>query len=138
MATSADPIASAGGLEVGLAVPPAAKVRQPVEQELSIKNPGRETVAMPTAVVPVPPGFRADPASLEALVRARKIARFEDQGSELHLYLRELRPGARVLLPYKLEAAVECRVTQRAAQAYAYYSPEVRGASAAGTIASSR
>jgi hypothetical protein len=82
-------------------------------------------------MVPVPPGFRADRASLEALVRRGVIDRHADQGSELHFYLSALAPGAKVTLPYQLEATAECDVAQRAAHAYAYYSPEVFGTSAA-------
>jgi hypothetical protein len=136
--TAADPVAVASGLEVTLATPAdPVQVGRRGRFALRLRNPGAEPIAMPTAVVPVPPGFRADGDSLLELKRRGLIARYEDQGSELQLYLTALDAGATIELPYALEAEAPCRVTQRAAQAYAYYDPETRGASAAAVIAAS-
>ncbi len=129
---SAAPTPTRHGIEVALASKSRAKTRvgEQVELELSLKNPGKEDVAMPTVVVPVPPGFRAVRDSLERLVSRHVIAKYEDQGSEIQLYLTELHPGAEVELAYALEATAECDVAQRPARAYAFYDPEIRGSTA--------
>jgi hypothetical protein len=133
--TAGDPTPVSAGLDVAIEVPEAPiAVGHLADLEVSVRNPGREAVAMPTVIAPVPPGFRADRDSLERLVSGKVVARFEDQGSEIYLYLTRLAPGERVELPYRLEATAECSVAQRPAQAYAYYSPELRGASAAARL----
>ena len=106
--------------------------------ELRLTNPGATAIAMPMVIVPVPPGFRVSPASLAALTRSRKVARAEDQGSELRLYLDQLPPHRTVIFPLAWEATTVATVTQRPAQAYAYYAPETRAASAALTLTSVR
>ena len=45
------------------------------------------SVPMPTAVVPVPPGFAVEGDALSSQVRAGRLSKFQDQGSELQLYL---------------------------------------------------
>jgi hypothetical protein len=85
-------------------------------------------------VIPVPPGFTAVQQSLDALEQSGAVDHAEDQGSEIHLYLSRLDAGATVDLPYRLEATAACTVTQRSAQAYAYYDPDTRGASAELTL----
>ncbi len=97
---------------------------------VAVANPGAEAVRMPTLVVPVPPGFAADRASLERLVATTSVARFEALGDQINLYLTELGPRDGLVLPYALEATSPCEVFQAPAQAYAYYAPDVRGASA--------
>jgi hypothetical protein len=94
-----------------------------------VRNPGKETVPMPTIVVPVPPGFRASAAKLKTLVREGRVEKADDLGSEVHLYLTELRPGRDVSLSLEWEAVADCVVMQRPAVAYAYYDPSTRGAS---------
>lgn len=97
--------------------------------EATVHNPGQDRVAMPTVVVPVPPGFRASAASLKALEAAKLVTRADDQGSEIHLYQERLDAGATVKLAWELEATAPCDVTQRGARAYAYYAPDIRGTS---------
>jgi hypothetical protein len=96
---------------------------------VALRNTTPDRIPMPTAVVPVPPGWKAVGGSLDALRDAGHIARWDDMGTELHLYLHRLDPGQTVLLAYALEAESACEVTQRAARAYAYYAPEVGGMS---------
>ncbi|HLU66460.1 MAG TPA: MG2 domain-containing protein [Kofleriaceae bacterium] len=125
------PVRAAGGLEVDLVAPRGAvQIGGRAEMLAIVRNPGREAVAMPTAVIPVPPGFAADPDSLDRLRRAAAIAKVEDLGGSIAVYLTELAPGAEVAMRYALEARAACDVLQRPAAAHAYYSPEVRGQSA--------
>jgi hypothetical protein len=95
-----------------------------------VQNPGTEAIAMPTAVIPVPPGFRADAHSVQMLMNRDEVDRAEDLGSEIHVYMSKLAARGSLVLPYRLEATAACDVTQPSARAYAYYDPEIRGASA--------
>ncbi|MEM9493910.1 MAG: hypothetical protein AAGC55_32485, partial [Myxococcota bacterium] len=98
---------------------------------VKLHNPGAEPVAMPTVIIPIPAGFRVDESSLKTLVKNDQIARFENNGSQINLYLTELVASASLTLPYRLDTVAACDVLQRPARAYAYYDPEVRGNSAA-------
>ncbi|MCB9527621.1 MAG: hypothetical protein H6701_04350 [Myxococcales bacterium] len=125
------PTAEANGIEVTLTPEREAIARgQSLAMTLMLRNPGAEAIAMPTAEVPVPPGFTPDRESLQRLQGERRIARYEVLGSQINLYLTRLAPGEAVTLPYHLDADAECDVMQRGAQAFAYYAPEVRGAAA--------
>ncbi len=120
------PQALVSGLEVKLSGPKEpVGVGRTTEMMVTLRNPGSEVVAMPTVVVPVPPGFQVAQDSLQGL----PVARHEDLGRVLHLYLQKLEPGRSLALPYRLRAKAEVEVTQRAARAYAYYDPEISGAS---------
>ncbi len=118
------------GLSVELSVP-ADPVRfgatAPVR--LTVENTTDQDVPMPTAIVPIPPGFAPDKRSLAALVSAGRIDHFEATGAAVQLYLSKLTKHETIELRYALIAGAECDVTQRAAQVYAYYDPETRGES---------
>lgn len=130
--SAAAPTAIRAGLEVALSVPAEpVPVRGQGDFAVQLRNPGSEVVAMPTLVVPVPPGFRAVTESLDGLKKSGRVARFEDVGSAIHLYLTRLDAGAEVALPYALEALAACDVLQRGPEAYAYYDAETRGVAAA-------
>lgn len=106
------------------------RVGEELAMRLRLHNPGAATIALPTVVIPVPPGFRAAPASLSTLEQYPTIDRAEDQGTEIHLYLARLDAGQELQLDYRLEATAACEVTQRSAYGYAYYDPDTRGSSA--------
>jgi|GEM_PF-581759 len=121
--------AQSSGLAVHLtAGETTTRVGEQVQLKVAIMNTGTEEVAMPTVVIPVPPGFRADHASLKQLKR-RGVSRFEDRGDRIHLYMKLLGAKKAIVLPYRLEATSECDVMQRGAEAYAYYEPTTRGRS---------
>ncbi len=124
------PGALSEGLEVEVHSPTSVGLREALPLKLSLLNPGKEAVAMPTVVLPVPPGFAVREESLKRLKAQGRIARYEDVGSALHLYLDSLAPQQRVELPLSLEGRARCEVTWRGAEAYAYYTPEVRGRAA--------
>lgn len=125
------PTAEVNGIEVTLTPDREAITRGgAVEMTLTLQNPGAEAIAMPTAEVPVPPGFTPDRESLARLQAEGRIARYEVLGSQINLYLTRLAPGEVITLPYRLDADAECDVIQRGPQAFAYYAPDVRGAAA--------
>ena len=122
----------AAGLSVALTAPSTSiPLGGRASFAATIKNLTREPVAMPTAVLPIPPGFAADPASVARLRRTPGISRVEDQGDSLVVYLLDLAAGAAIDLRYQLDAQAECSVLQRPASAYAFYTPELRGHSSA-------
>ncbi len=130
-----EPKPMARGIEVALedATPrnrAATQVGEATPLALTLTNPSKEAIAMPTVVIPVPPGFSADTDSLDALVKRDAIEKYSDLGSEIHLYLTSLAPRTMIRLPYQVIAGAEVDVLQRPARAYAYYSPEVAGSSA--------
>lgn len=127
------PVSSGLGITLSASTLPV-HVGERVDLRARLSNPGQKVLAMPTVVIPVPPGFTAVQESLDALERSGAVDHAEDQGSEIHLYLSRLDAGATVDLPYRLEATAACTVTQRSAQAYAYYDPDTRGASAELTL----
>ena len=127
----AAPRAAVAGLSVALDAPAEPVViGRTAALTARVRNPGAEAIAMPTVVVPVPPGFRADGASLRALRAVRGVSKVEDHGDSIAIYLLDLDPDEEVRLPYGLEATAAVDVLQRPAQAYAYYTPDVRGQSA--------
>jgi alpha-2-macroglobulin-like protein len=122
--------ASARGLAIELEAPDqAARVGGSISLRATVRNPGSAAVAMPTVVLPVPPGFGIAADVARRLARVPGVSRVEDHGDSLAVYLLELAPGARVVLPYELDAGADCDVLQRPALAYAYYTPDVRGTS---------
>jgi alpha-2-macroglobulin-like protein len=126
------PRAARAGLSVSLDAPAAPiALGSPASFTATIENLTAESIAMPTAVLPIPPGFSADPSSLAALEHVSGISRVEDHGDSIAVYLLDLAPHGRVDLAYRLDTNAECNVLLRPATAYAFYSPELRGRSAA-------
>jgi hypothetical protein len=129
---TSEPRPETDGLAVSLAAPIAnTTVGHDLRMVTTVENKTADTVPMPMIVVPVPPGFAANADSLRRLVDRGTIAKFEDQGSEIQIYLTELAADAKLKLPYLLTATAVCSVAQRPAYAYAYYDPQVRGSSGA-------
>jgi uncharacterized protein YfaS (alpha-2-macroglobulin family) len=122
----------AAGLSVALTAPTTSiPLGGRASFAATLKNLTREPLAMPTAVLPIPPGFAADPSSVARLRRTPGVSRVEDQGDSLVVYLLDLAAGAAIDLRYQLDAHAECSVLQRPASAYAFYTPELRGRSSA-------
>ena len=94
---------------------------------MTITNPGKDEVVMPTAVIPVPPGFRFVSTTRPA---CRRVEGRERRVRGPGLLQEARRRASRSSITYELEAEATCEVTQRGIEAYAYYSPEIRGNSA--------
>ena len=133
------PAARGAGLAVALDAPSAPiPLGGRASLTASIENLTAAPVAMPMAVLPIPPGFSADPSAIAALEHTAGVSRVEDRGDSLAVYLVDLAPRARVELAYRLDANAECTVLLRPATAYAFYSPELRGRSSSGQLRVSR
>ena len=124
--------ARADGLAIELEAPSRpVQVGGVAPLRATVRNPGNAAVAMPTVVLPVPPGFTVASGVTGRLARVAGVSKVEDHGDSIAVYLLELGPGERVVLPYQLDAQAECDVLQRPALAYAYYAPDRRGTSRA-------
>ena len=124
--------ARADGLAVELEGPDGpARVGEVVALRATVHNPGNRAVAMPTVILPVPPGFTIEAGVAKRLAQVSGVSKVEDHGDSLAVYLLELAPRQRVTLPYQLDAQADCDVLQRPALAYAYYTPDQRGSSKA-------
>jgi hypothetical protein len=123
------------GIAVELTVP-----REPIRfggtamVKLAMENRTGRDVPMPTAIVPIPPGFAPSKRSLAALAGAGRIERFEATGAAVHLYLSKLALEEKLELAFDLVANAECEVTQRPAQVYEYYDPRTRGESSSSRL----
>jgi len=82
-------------------------------------------VGVPTGFVPVQP-------SLEALVEAEKISRFEIAGRKVILYLDGLSSGEERTFTFQVKARFPVRAVIPDSKAYLYYQPQIR-AECAGT-----
>jgi hypothetical protein len=124
------PTARSAGLEVVMSAPTdAVEVGGAATVSVTVRNAGEDPVAMPTIVLPVPPGFRAA-ANTFAAIRRAGAAKAEDRGAELHIYLTQLAAGQLQRFVVELEAEAAVDVLLRPARAYAYYAPEREGTSA--------
>jgi len=133
------PQRSTEGLEVTLGKD--SRTPEPGERTklyLQVANPGKDAIAMPTIVVPIPPGFLVEDERLQRLVKSRALSKVENQGSELHLYLSSLASKASARFEIPLRAESVCDVMLHPATAYAYYDPAVRGASESLRLSSQR
>ncbi|MGV3722911.1 MAG: alpha-2-macroglobulin family protein [Actinomycetota bacterium] len=78
------------------------------------------------ADVGLAPGFAPDTESLDALVRLKRIDRYEVTPRQLILYLRHLPPGEELRLPVRMRARFPVRARTPASAAYEYYNPSNR------------
>lgn len=124
------PVAQSAGLTVALTTDDEPiKIGARTQLAVTVTNPGKQIVAMPMVVIPVPPGFRADPMTLRGL--KTQVSRVEESGTEVRLYLDHLDPSQRKTFTLQWEATTRAQVLQRPAVAYAYYDPKTRASSAA-------
>jgi hypothetical protein len=128
------PTAATAGLAVTLDAPTQLAPHSRATFTATVENRTDDPIAMPTAILPIPPGFTVDPGALSSLRHIRGVSRVEDQGDKLVVYLLDLSPSHRIRLDYRLDAQAECNVLIRPASAYAYYTPDIRGRSGARRI----
>lgn len=121
------PTAVADGFAVHTMGSARTAVGKPMRQFVSITNTRAEATAMPTVVIPIPAGWRADDDATDDLRAVPGVAFAEDVGDALHVYFETLAAGATVDLPVTLVADVPCAVTQRPIEVFAYYDPMIRG-----------
>jgi len=74
--------------------------------------------------VGTPPGFQVESADLESLVTAGKVAKFEQNGREVVLYLDRLGGHETVELAWHLQAKFAVEARNAPSRIYEYYAPE--------------
>jgi uncharacterized protein YfaS (alpha-2-macroglobulin family) len=86
--------------------------------------------AMVMLDLPLPAGFTVDAGDFAALVQSGRIARFQVQGRNVLVYLRELEPKTPLELSYRLRATMAVKINAPGARTYEYYNPDREGRSA--------
>lgn len=80
--------------------------------------------------LPVPAGFAVEAEEMTQWVAAGSVARYQITPRSAIVYLRELGPEKPLVLRYRLRATMPVKTTAAPAQAYEYYNPDRRAASA--------
>ncbi|MBC7816464.1 MAG: DUF1559 domain-containing protein, partial [Planctomycetaceae bacterium] len=99
-----------------------------------VQNRSEAAVPMLLLELPIPAGFTPDRSDFEQLVRANRIAKFQQTPRTMVVYLRGLEADGRFTLTYRLVATQPVRVTTPAAVAFEYYAPENRSSSQPATL----
>lgn len=105
------------------------KVDDLITAKVMVTNRGAGDAPMVMVDAPIPPGFAVETAGLEALVKSRKIARYQITPRQVIFYVRELPAGRTTTLEYQLRATMPVKVRVAPAEVYEYYDPSKRGRS---------
>lgn len=103
-----------------------------VQVESIIANKSSNVAPMLVAHLPIPAGFRLDASSVEQLKKA--VAKCEQRGHELVVYLRRLDANAKVTLRYNLLAGEPVDVAVPASRVYHYYDPDQHAVSSGARV----
>ena len=105
--------------------------RLPVDDTLTCTVAVTERAGRPVPMVIVdlgiPPGFVVDTSAFEAMVQARRLARYEVGGNQCILYVRGLGAGEVLRFSYDLTAQYPLRARIPPSRVYEYYNPENEG-----------
>ncbi len=85
------------------------------------------TARMTLVDLGVPPGFAVMAGDLDALVKAKRIARYELTGRQIIVYLEEFSSKQPVTFSYHLQAKFPVRVKTPSSSTFDYYNPGVSG-----------
>jgi A-macroglobulin receptor len=96
----------------------------------------RQAQAAPMVVLdlPIPAGFTLAAEDLARLADAQTIARFQVTPRSAVLYLRDLKAGQVLKVPYRLRATMPVKVTVPAGRVYEYYDTARQGLSSPGRL----
>ncbi|QDU97461.1 alpha-2-macroglobulin family protein [Lignipirellula cremea] len=92
----------------------------------TIVNRQERTAPMVILDLPIPGGFRIEPEELDELVGSGLIAKYQITPRQAIVYLRQLAPGEKLELRYRLQAMQPVKVSAPAGQVYEYYNPQLR------------
>ncbi len=90
----------------------------------TIRNTSGALARMVMVDVGVPPGFSPERADLDALVRDKKINRYEIPGRQVILYLSDMNMGEELELGFGMRAKFLVKAKARTASAWPYYDPQ--------------
>jgi uncharacterized protein YfaS (alpha-2-macroglobulin family) len=120
----------AGPLTIHLAYDRTAiAVDETVTAVASVVNNRTEPAPMVILNLPIPAGFAIEADDLPGLVKAGSIAKFQLSARSAIVYLRDLKPNARLTLRYRLKATMPVKLTVPSARAFEYYDPAREGLS---------
>ncbi|MBI4789726.1 MAG: hypothetical protein HY782_22065 [Chloroflexi bacterium] len=88
------------------------------------------TARMTLVDLGVPPGFTVMAEDFEALVKSKRIARYELAGRQIIIYLEEFSSKQPVTFAYHLKAKFPLRAQTPSSTTYDYYNPDVAGTQA--------
>ncbi len=103
------------------------KVEELLKVAATVRNEGPATAPMVMVELPIPPGFNVRLDDLAVLARTERIAKFQTRAGQIIVYLRDLKPGEPLRLPYALQATMPLNVHVPAARVYEYYNPAHSG-----------
>ncbi len=97
----------------------------------TVTNNMSEPAPMVIVDLPIPGGFAIDPGELDELVGSQKIARYQITARQAIVYLRQLSPGEKLALRYRLRATMPVKVAVPDARVYEYYDPDKKASGGA-------
>jgi CD109 antigen len=101
-----------------------------VNVNLTFNPPEEVASGMLVVDISVPTGFAADPASLDALMKANPLfKRYDISGRKVIFYIDNLKAGAKMNFSFKVKALYPVKAKGVTSQAYSYYQPEYKGES---------
>jgi uncharacterized protein YfaS (alpha-2-macroglobulin family) len=109
-------------------------VNETIKATATVRNQMSETAPMVMLDLPVPAGFSLVPDSMNKMVEAGTIARYQLTGRSVLIYLRGLEAGKSLELEYQMRATLPVKVSVAPARAYEYYDPAKHGQSQAAKL----
>ena len=98
-----------------------------VDVSVAFNPPEPMKAGMVVVDVSVPTGFAPVDESLERLLDAPKVKRYDVAGRKVIVYMEDMSPGEKRSFSFDVRALYPVRAKGAASQAYSYYSPEWRG-----------
>jgi hypothetical protein len=107
------------------------RVDDTVPATARVTNRRAQAAPMVILDLPIPAGCTVEADSLSALLKDKRIEKYQVAGQSLVVYLRELDAGQSLELKYSVRATMPVKAVIRPARAYEYYDPDKQGTSAA-------
>ena len=98
-------------------------VNERIAATATVTNNLQRPAPMVILDLPIPGGFVMEPGELEELVGAGSIEKFQITPRKAIVYLRDLPPGEKLELQYRLKATMPVKVSVPQGEAYQYYTP---------------
>ena len=95
-----------------------------VTARATVTNNAASVAPMVILDLPIPAGFRIDPATLDQMTTRDAIAKYQVNARSAVVYLRKLEPQVSLVLEYKLQATTPVNITVPPGRVYEYYDPD--------------
>ncbi len=110
------------------------KVAETLEATAVVTNNSPSAAPMVIIDLPISAGFAIEADSLDSLVAAKEISKYQLTPRSVIVYLRDLRPAAAITLKYRLRAIMPVKASSPPALVCEYYDPDKQAASAATSL----